>query len=66
MAEPERILIQSRWPIYSHNFIISKYLPMIFDTHSQETLIYMLIVFLFAELFFAFQRVVFSLIISSK
>ena len=41
MAEPERILIWSGWPIYSHNFIIPDHTAMIFGTHSQEALINM-------------------------
>ena len=46
MAEPDRILIWSEWPIYSHNFIISNYPAMIFSTYWQEAFIYIPIEFL--------------------
>ena len=47
MAERKRILIQSRWRTYSHNSHISDYLPMIFGTHLQEALVFVLVVSFF-------------------
>ena len=73
MAEPERILIQSRRRIYSHNFILPDYLPMIFDTHSQEALICIPIVLFFFrffvatfDLFINLERVFFYLIFTPQ